>query len=208
MHMADSVLALVLESAVLTGAAFIAGESLIRPITTAARRNGASSATLRVVREGITGIWVAVVGVAHTTGTMEESTALTISGTVGLGMMMAMQTTLQHALRMLLLRGNILRLDDIIEAAGVRGQVVKIAPRNARAKSDKGDTDVIGNTLLACGPPINHSASTCLSKTLEVGYRSPRTTLATEVGASAFGIEASVSSSLRGRDNDAHSHFP
>lgn len=167
--MVDPVLMLVLESVLITAASFLVGESLIRLITTAAGRNGVSTATLRTVREGITAIWIAVaaVGVTHLTGIMEEFTTLTISGIAGIAITLALQTTLSNILSgVFLLRDNILRLGDMIECGGVKGQVIKVALRDTWVKTDEGKIAVFGNSLLAGGPLINHSAATRFSEIL------------------------------------------
>ncbi|MDG7006610.1 MAG: mechanosensitive ion channel [Nitrososphaerota archaeon] len=171
--MVDSAFGLLLESVAITVAAFLAGEALTRVIRAAGKRNGVSSATLRAVREGITAIWVtiAVVSIAHVTGIMEEFTTLTISGILGIGVTLALQTTLSNVVSgLFLLNDNVLRLNDTIQFSGVKGQVVKVALRNTWVKADDGNITVIGNGLLAGGPLTNYTALGRLSRKLELGH--------------------------------------
>lgn len=171
--MVDTALGLLLESAALTLAAFLVGETFTRMITAAGKRNGVANATLRAVREGFTAIWVtvAVVSIAHITGIMEEFTTLTISGIVGIAITLALQTTLSNVVSgFSLLNDNILCVNDMIRFCGMKGQVVKVALMNTWVKTNDGNITAIGNGLLAGGPLTNYTALVRLSRKLELSY--------------------------------------
>jgi small-conductance mechanosensitive channel len=119
--------------------------------------------------------WIAVVMViiaiatfASLTGISSEFTTLTISGIAGLAASLALQTTLSNIISgILMLQDGVLRLGDDIEFGSVRGEVVKLSLRTTWLKRQDGVIVLIGNSNLAAGPIINHTAKDRLEKKLE-----------------------------------------
>jgi small conductance mechanosensitive channel len=149
--------------------AWLVAEVLIKVISTAAKRGGASPDLIRTVREAITILWIvlAVVAIFSITGVASLFSFLTLSGIVGLAISLALQNTLSNIISgILLLSDRALRLHDMIAYGGLNGEVVKIGLRSTWVRTDSGDIAIISNSNLQAGPLINHSAVNRLEKKL------------------------------------------
>jgi small conductance mechanosensitive channel len=149
----------------------IAGTVFRRLTRRIALRAGASKPVARSADQ-----WIAVIilvlsvaAVASITGISSEFTTLTISGIAGLGVTLALQTTLSNIISgILMLRDGVLRLGDDVEFGSVRGEVVKLSLRTTWVRRPDGVITVIGNSNLSAGPIINHTATARLEKKLQV----------------------------------------
>ena len=114
-------------------------------------------------------IILGVVAVASLTGLSSQLTTLTISGIAGLGVTLALQNTLSDVIAgVLLLQDGVIRIGDDVSFQGVRGEIVKLNLRTTWVKTQDGVIIVIGNSNLSAGPIVNHTASSRLTKKLQV----------------------------------------
>ncbi|MGD1055481.1 MAG: mechanosensitive ion channel domain-containing protein, partial [Nitrososphaerales archaeon] len=153
------------------GAIAILGTLFARVIRRIALRAGASKSVARVADQWTAVIMVvlAVAALAGLTGISSEFTTLTISGIAGLGVTLALQTTLSNVIAgILMLQDGVLRLGDDIEFSTIRGDVVKLSLRTTWVKRKDGTIIVVGNSNLASGPIINYTARERLEKRLQV----------------------------------------
>ena len=165
-----SVVVLMLYSTGIIAFSWVTGELLIRVVTGAAKRSGASPDLIRHMRQGLNVLWIvlAAAGVLRITGAASEFAALTISGLVGLAISLALQTTLSNVISgILLFYDNALRLNDIVQYGGIKGKVVRIALRSTWIQTGEGNIAIISNNSLSTGPLINYTALERLTKKLQ-----------------------------------------
>jgi small conductance mechanosensitive channel len=149
---------------------WLVGQLLIRTITASARRAGVPQGQLHIFKEGLMYIFIvlATVTVVHLSGLTSEFTALTISGIAAIVLSLSLQTALSNVIAgILLLLDNTLRLNDVIQYGGIKGQVVKIGLRNSWVKTDEGNLVIISNSQIAGGPLVNYTASKRLLKEIQ-----------------------------------------
>jgi small conductance mechanosensitive channel len=142
-------------------------EVLSLVIRRAAKIAGVGPTVLRDISEGmrVIALIIIVSGILSFTGLASEFTALTISGIAGLALSLALQTTLTNVISgILMIRDGIIRLGDNIEYGGTKGQVVRVALRNAWILQEDGSIAVVSNASLSSGPLVNHSATERLKK--------------------------------------------
>ena len=140
---------------------WIAAELIMRVLTRITTRAGFSQSQVRSIRDGFRIIWIilAIAGIVRVTGLTSEFTALTISGITGLAITLALQTTLQNMISgVLLFYDNTLRLHDIVEFSGVKGEIIKVSLRSTQIRVENGDIAIVSNTSISNGPRINHTA--------------------------------------------------
>jgi small-conductance mechanosensitive channel len=157
----DQPVDLVIRVIVIIALFWVAGQLVIRAVRAAAKRAGVSTAQIRIVTETLTFVVVvlAIVAVVHASGLTSEFTALTISGLIAIALSLAVQTTLSNVISgILLLIDNTLRISDVVEYSGIKGEVVKIGLRNSWIKTSEGHLVVISNSQIANGPFTNYSA--------------------------------------------------
>ena len=148
---------------------WITGQLIIHGVRVAAKRAGVNRAQVRIVTEALTFVVIvlAVVAVVHVSGLTSEFTTLTISGMIAIALSLAVQTTLSNVISgILLLLDNTLRINDLIEYGGIKGEVVKIDLRNSWVKTAGGSLVIISNSQIANGPLTNHSAGERLLRKL------------------------------------------
>ncbi len=166
-----SLLELVVKVVVIIAAFWLVGELLVRVvITPSAKRAGVSQGQLRIFTEGLRFVLLvlAIVAVVRVTGLASEFTTLTISGIAAIVLSLALQTSLSNVISgVLLLLDNTLRIDDLIEYSGIKGQVVKIGLRSSWVKTSEGNIVIISNSQIANGPLINYTAGERLMKKLQ-----------------------------------------
>ena len=149
----------------------IVGTLLTRLVRSIALRAGASKSVANSIRQWILVLMVvsAVAAVASLTGISSQFTTLTISGIGGLAVTLALQNTLSNIIAgVLMLQDGVLRLGDEIEFGAVRGEVVKLSLRTTWIKTREGVITVIGNSNLAAGPIVNHTAKARLERKLQL----------------------------------------
>ena len=134
-------------------------------------RAGASKGVARAADQMIAVVTL-IIGIAtfaSLTGISSEFTTLTISGIAGLAASLALQTTLSNIISgILMLQDGVLRLGDDIEFSSVRGQVVRLSLRTTWLMRQDGVIVVIGNSNLAAGPIVNHTAKDRLDRKRQV----------------------------------------
>jgi small conductance mechanosensitive channel len=157
------------------GAAVFVGISLfvliliIRSISGIAKRSQLPKSSVRDLQEGIVTIWAALVAVwiLQSLGLTSIFSSLTLSGIIGLGITLALQSTLSNLFcGFWLLSGNVLRIGDIIQFGDVKGAVIKLSLRTTWLKTSEGNIAIISNSNLYNGPFINFTAAERLSKKL------------------------------------------
>ena len=165
----DSIVDLLIRDLVTIAIFWVIGQIVIHAVRVAAKRAGVSQPQVRLVTEALTFvvIVIAVVAVVHVSGLTSEFTTLTISGMVAIALSLAVQTTLSNVISgILLLLDNTLRINDLIEYGGIKGEVVKIGLRNSWIKTATGSLVIISNSQIASGPLTNHSAAERLLRKL------------------------------------------
>ena len=164
-----SLVGLLIRVAVTLAVFWLTSQLLIRVVAAAARRAGVTPGQVRLIEEGIASIFVvlAIIALVHLSGLTSEFTALTISGIAAIVLSLALQATLSNMIAgILLLLDNTLRVNDLIEYSGAKGEVVKIGLRNTWVKTAEGNVVVISNSQLANGPLINYTAGERLLRKL------------------------------------------
>ena len=166
-----ALLELVVRVSVIVVVFWLAGEFLVRVvITPSAKRAGVSYAQLRIFTDGLRFVLMvlAIVAVVRVTGLASEFTALTISGIAAISLSLALQTSLSNVISgVLLLLDNTLRINDLIEYSGIKGQVVKIGLRSSWVKTSEGNIVIISNSQIANGPLTNYTAGQRLMESLQ-----------------------------------------
>jgi small-conductance mechanosensitive channel len=164
-----SLVGLLIRVAVTLAVFWLTSQLLIRVVAAAARRAGVTPGQVRLIEEGIASVFVvlAIIALVHLSGLTSEFTALTISGIAAIVLSLALQATLSNMISgILLLLDNTLRVNDLIEYSGAKGEVVKIGLRNTWVKTAEGNVVVISNSQLANGPLINYTAGERLLRKL------------------------------------------
>jgi small-conductance mechanosensitive channel len=168
--MAEAALIELIIKVVVTFAGFwLVSELLIRAITASAKRAGVPQGQLRLFNEGLRLVlfMLAVAAAVHLSGLTTEFTALTISGIAAIAFSLSLQTALSNVIAgILLLLDNTLRLNDVIQYSGIKGEVVKLGLRNTWVKTDEGNLVIISNSQIASGPLTNYTAGERLMKKL------------------------------------------
>ncbi len=168
--MADaSLVGLLIRVAVTLAVFYLVCQFLIRGVTAAARRAGVTPGQVHLIEEGIASVFVvlAIISIVHLSGLTSQFTALTISGIAAIVLSLALQATLSNMISgILLLLDNTLRVNDLIEYGGAKGEVVKIGLRSTWVKTAEGDVVVISNSQIVNGPLTNHTAGDRLLKKL------------------------------------------
>ena len=123
--------------------------------------------SVRDIQRGIFVIWAALatVWILQSLGLASLFSSLTLSGIIGLGITLALQSTLSNLVSGIwLLSDNVLRLGDNIKLGEVNGTVIKLSFRSTWIKTTEGNVAVVSNTTLYNGPFINLTATERLSK--------------------------------------------
>jgi small-conductance mechanosensitive channel len=148
---------------------WLVGELLVRAITSAAKRAGLPRGEVGRIREWI---WLLIVVLAtgafvHIFGLASEFTTLTFSGIIAIALSLALQATLSNIISgILLLLDNTLRVNDVIEFSGFKGQVIKLGLRSTWIKTNEGNIVIASNNSIVNGPLINVTAAERLQKKL------------------------------------------
>lgn len=143
---------------------------IIKAISNAAERSQVPKGSVRDVQEGIFIVWLAltVVWILQSLGFTSLLSSLTVSGMIGLGITLALQSTLTNLFSGIwLLRENVLRLGDNIKILGVEGTVIKLSFRTTWLKTSEGHIVIMSNSTLYNGPFTNLTAKERVSKKFE-----------------------------------------
>lgn len=166
---------------------------LSRFVRTIGRVAGVRPSTDRAIRDTISILWAIAIAfsVLSIWNLTNEFSVLTVSGIAGLVVSLALQSTLGNIIAgVFLLRDQLLRVGDEVEYGSVRGTVIRVAMRNTWVLSKDGTVAVIGNTSLASGPLINHSASKSFATRYD--WRTARGSVPSRVGPASPGPGASA----------------
>ncbi|MGP8077612.1 MAG: mechanosensitive ion channel domain-containing protein [Thermoplasmata archaeon] len=126
------------------------------------RHRDAPPAAVRWARFAVSmvgfGLAAAVLFVAF--GPLNESSGLTLSAVVGLGVTLALQTTIGNVIAgFILLRDRVLRLNDLVRIGGVSGKVVRLGLVTTWLRLEDGSVASVSNSNLLSGPLVNLSAA-------------------------------------------------
>ena len=144
----------------------IAGPVLTQWAGTREKRRGGTPAGVRGLRILITVAWVSVVGFGLflTVGTISFLSTLTFSAIAGIGVTLALTTTLQNLVAgLILLQQRSLRVGDLVQFSGTKGKVVSFGLVTTVIKLDDGTLAFVSNSNLLGGPLINFTAAQRLS---------------------------------------------
>ena len=165
-----SLFALIGGLAAFVGISLLISLIIIKAISNAAERSQLPKGSIRDVQEGIFIVWLAltVVWILQSLGFTSLLSSLTVSGIIGLGITLALQSTFSNLLAGIwLLRENVLRLGDNIKILGVEGTVIKLSFRSTWLKTREGHIIIMSNSTLYNGPFTNLTARERLSKKFE-----------------------------------------
>ena len=157
---------LLLEILLLIVAPVIVGPLITKWVGDREKRLGGTPAKVRGLRVLITVIWVAVVGFGLflTVGTISFLSTLTFSAIAGIGVTLALTTTLQNLVAgLILLQERSLRVGDLVQFSGTKGKVVAFGLVTTVIKLDDGTLAFVSNSNLLSGPLINFTAGKRLS---------------------------------------------
>jgi len=157
-------------SAVIMAAAWFFSQIVDRAIRRGARYAKIRPAVINSLTRGIT-VLALIVGffvVLTYVGLTSVVTLITGLGIVGLAISLALQATLSNMIAGIsLLLDRTIRLDDVIEISGIKGQVTKIGIRSTWIKTENNDLVIIPNSTITTTPLKNHSLSARLYKEVE-----------------------------------------
>ena len=143
---------------------------IIKAISNAAERSQLPRGSIRDVQEGIFTVWLAltVVWILQSLGFTSLLSSLTLSGIIGLGITLALQSTLSNLFSGIwLLSENVLRLGDNIRILDMEGTVIKLSFRTTWLRTREGHIVIMSNSTLYNGPFTNLTAKERLSKKFE-----------------------------------------
>jgi small-conductance mechanosensitive channel len=125
------------------------------------RRRGATPPSIRWARLSISlvGLLLAAAILFVAFGPLTVVGGLTFSAVVGLGVTLALQTTIGNVIAgVILLRDRVLRLNDRVMVGGVSGTVVRLGLVTTWLRLDDGSLGSVSNSTLLGGPLVNRSA--------------------------------------------------
>ena len=143
---------------------------IIKALSNIARRSQLPKGSIRDAQESILTIWLAltVVWILQTLGVTSLISSLTLSGIIGLGVTLALQSTLSNLFSGIwLLRDNVLRFGDKIKILDLEGTVIKLSFRTTWLRTSEGHIVIMSNSTLYNGPFTNVTAKERLSKNFE-----------------------------------------
>ena len=143
---------------------------IIRGLSNIAKRSHLARESIRDVQRGVLVIWLAmvVVWILQTLGFTSLFSSVTLSGVVGIGITLALQSTFGNLLTGIwLLSDNVIRLGDNIRIMSLEGTVIKLSFRSTWLKTSDGSIVVMSNSTLYNGPFTNFTAKERLSKKFE-----------------------------------------
>jgi small-conductance mechanosensitive channel len=138
-----------------------AGYFLSRWVASWLHRRGAPPQGVRTVRIALLLVGFALAGVVLFVafGPIGLASGLTFSALLGLGVTLALQTTLQNLIAgFILVNNRLLRLRDRVTIGGVTGTIVQIGLVSTWLRLDDGSVAQVSHASMLSGPMINRSA--------------------------------------------------
>ena len=152
----------ILEIVVFIAIPAVAGFLLTKWAGDAAKRRGWDPPRVRGIRILLTVLSVAAVaiGASVTFGSIGLLSTLTVSAIAGIGVTLALQTTLQNIVAgYILLHRRFLRLGDQVVIGGIEGQVVSVDLITTVVKVADGSLAFVSNSNMLGGPLVNRTAA-------------------------------------------------
>ena len=139
---------------------------IIKVLSNTAQRAQLPRSSIQDLQRGIFATWFGLitVWVLQSLGFTSLFSSLTVSGIIGLGVTLALQSTLANIFSGIwLLRDKVLRLGDSIRIGSVEGTVIKLSFRSTWLKTNEGHIVVMSNSTLYNGPFTNLTAKDRIS---------------------------------------------
>ena len=143
---------------------------IIRALSNIAKRSQLARGSILDVQRGVLVIWLAlvVVWILQTLGFTSLFSSVTLTGVIGVGITLALQSTFGNLLAgIYLLSDNVLRLGDDIKIMNLEGNVIKLSFRSTWLKTSDGSIVVMSNSTLYNGPFTNLTAKERLAEKFE-----------------------------------------
>ena len=134
---------------------------IIRSLSDTARKSQLPKNSIRDVQRDVLAVWfvLTVMWILQSLGYTSLYSSLTLSGIIGVGITLALQSTLSNFLfGVWLLRDNVLRLGDNIKIMSLEGTVIKLGFRSTWLKTTEGHIAIMSNSTLYNGPFTNFTA--------------------------------------------------
>jgi len=166
----STIFALIGELLTFVGLSLLICYIIIRTLSNIAKRSLLARESIRDVQRAVLGIWLAlvVVWILQTLGFTSLFSSVTLTGVIGVGITLALQSTFGNLLAgIYLLSDNVLRLGDDIKIMNLEGNVIKLSFRSTWLKTSDGSIVVMSNSTLYNGPFTNFTAKERLSKKFE-----------------------------------------
>ena len=157
-------------SAVIIAASYILAQLINRVIRRGARYARLSPEVTHSVTRGITviSLLIGLSGVLTYVGVTSLLALATGLGIVSIVISLALQATLSNMIAGIsLLMDRTIRLNDLIEISGIKGNVIKIGIRTTWIKTETGDLVIVPNSTMTSTPLKNHSLSIRFQKGTE-----------------------------------------
>ena len=162
---------LILELVIFVVVSLFVALLIIKVLSDTAKHSQLPMGSVRDVQRGILIMWFAltIVWILQSLGFASLFSSLTVSGIIGLGVTLALQSTLSNIFSGIwLLRDKVLRLGDSIKIGGIEGTVIKLSFRSTWLKTDEDHIVVMSNSTLYNGPFTNLTARNRLSEKIAV----------------------------------------
>lgn len=143
---------------------------IIKSLSDTARKSQLPKNSIQDIQRDVLAVWfvLTVIWILQSLGYTSLLSSLTLSGIIGIGITLALQSTLSNFLfGVWLLRDNMLRLGDNIKILDVEGTVIKLSFRTTWLKTREGHIVTMSNSTLYNGPFMNSTAAERLSKRFE-----------------------------------------
>jgi small-conductance mechanosensitive channel len=143
---------------------------IVKSLSGVAKRSQLSKNSVQDVQRAVLTVWfmLALMWVLQSLGYTSLFSSLTFSGIIGIGITLALQSTLSNFLfGVWLLRDNVLRLGDNIKIMSYEGTVIKLGFRSTWLKTTEGHIVIMSNSTLYNGPFTNSTATDRLFKKSE-----------------------------------------
>jgi len=165
-----SIFTLVCGLALFVGISLTITLMIIKSLSGTAKRSQLPKNSIQDVQRDVLAVWfvLTVMWILQSLGYTSLISSLTLSGIIGIGITLALQSTLSNFLfGFWLLRDNVLRLGDNIKIMSVEGTVIKLGFRSTWLKTAEDHIVIMSNSTLYNGPFTNSTAAERLSNKLE-----------------------------------------
>ena len=140
---------------------------IIKVLSDVAKHSQLPTSSVQDVQRDILVMWfiITIIWILQGLGYTSLFSSLTVSGIVGLGVTLALQSTLSNFLSgVWLLRDKVLRLGDSIKIGDLEGTIIKLSFTSTWVKTNEGHIAIMSNSTLYNGPFTNFTARDRLSK--------------------------------------------